>query len=218
VLPANPNPESDTMRALTVALIDWVTKGTEPPPSRYPRLDQRQLAPATRVAMGFPNIPGGPSPDGLVNPVFDYDFGPDFNYSDESGLITKQPPAIRQVLPTLVPKVDADGNDVAGVPSVLRQVPLGTYLGWNITSAGFDKGKICTLNGGYLPFAKTKAERAALGDPRPSLEERYLTHKAYVDAVKAAAEKAVAERFLLRADADRLVAEAAASDVLAEKP
>ena len=222
VLPANPNPESDSMRALTVALIDWITKGTEPPPSRYPRLDQRQLAPATvaatRTAIGFPNIPGGPSPDGLVNPVFDYDFGPDFNYSDESGLITKQPPAIRQILPTLVPKVDADGNDVAGVPSVLRQVPLGTYLGWNITAAGFDKGRICTLNGGYLPFAKTKAERATLGDPRPSLEERYGTHQAYVDAVKAAAEKAVAERFLLRADADRLVAEAAAGDVLAEKP
>ena len=206
------------MRALTLALVDWVTKGTEPPPSRYPRLDQGQLAPATKAAIGFPTIPGAPSPDGVVNPVFDYDFGPDFNYKDESGLITKLPPAVKQILPTLVPKVDSDGNDVAGVPSVLRQVPLGTYLGWNIVSGGFDKGKVCTLSGGYLPFAKTKAERAASADPRPSLEERYGTHQAYVDAVKAAAEKAVAERFLLRADADRLVAEAAASDVLAEKP
>lgn len=217
MLPTNPNPETETMRALTVALIDWVTLGTEPPPSRYPRLDQRQLAPATKDALKFPNIPGAPSPDGLVNTVFDYDFGPDFNYNDESGLITKQPPAIRQILPTLVPMVDSDGNEVAGVPSVLRQVPLGTYLGWNVTAAGFDKGKICTLSGGYLPFARTKAERAASGDPRPSLEERYGSHGAFVDAVKAAADKAVAERFLLRADADRLVAEAAASDVLAEK-
>jgi Alpha/beta hydrolase domain len=218
MLPANPNPENDTMRALTVALIDWVTKGTEPPPSRYPRLDQGQMAPATKAAIGFPDIPGTPSPEGLVNPVFDYDFGPDFNYNDESGLITKQPPAIRRILPTLVPKVDSDGNDVAGVPSVLRQVPLGTYLGWNIVTAGFDKGKICMLNGGFLPFAKTKAERVVSGDPRSSLEERYGTHQAYVDAVKVAAEKAVGERFLLRADADRIVAEAAASDVLIEKP
>jgi hypothetical protein len=77
-------------------LFDWVAKGTEPPPSQYPRLDQHQLAPATKAAIGFPNIPGAPSPDGLVNPVFDFDFGPDFNYSDLSGLITKQPPAIRQ--------------------------------------------------------------------------------------------------------------------------
>jgi hypothetical protein len=217
-LPANPNPESDTMRALTAALIDWVTKGTEPPPSHYPRLDKGQLATATKASIGFPNIPGAPSPDGVVNPVYDYDLGPDFNYNDESGLITKQPPVVKQILPTLVPKVDGDGNDVAGVPSLLRQVPLGTYLGWNIVTAGFDKGKICTLSGGYLPFAKTKAERVASGDPRPSLEERYGTHKAYVDKVKAAADKAVAERFLLPADADRLVGEAAASDVLAEKP
>ncbi len=213
-LPANPNPENETMRALTVALIDWVSKGSEPPPSRYPRLDHGELAAATKAAIGFPNIPGAPSPDGIVNPVFDYDFGPDFNYNDESGLITKQPPSVKRILPTLVPKVDPDGNDVGGVPSVLRQVPLGTYLGWNVIAGGFDKGKICGLSGGYVPFAKTKAERTAAGDPRLSLEERYGSHQAYVDAVKAAAERAVAERFLLRADADRLIAEAAASSVL----
>jgi len=217
VLPANPNPESDTMKALTVALIDWVTKGTEPPPSRYPRLAEHQLVAANKAAMGFPDIPGMPSPDGLLNPVFDYDFGPDFNYVDQSGLITRQPPVVKQVLPTLVPKVDADGNDVGGVPSVLRQAPLGTYTGWNVIGAGFDKGKICLLNGSFIPFAKTKAERTASGDPRRSLEERYSSHAAYVGAVKAAAEEAVAERFLLREDADRLVAEAAASDVLVEK-
>jgi hypothetical protein len=217
VLPANTNPESDTMKALTVALIDWVTKGTEPPPSRYPRLAEHQLVAANKAAMGFPDIPGVLSPDGLVNPVFDYDFGPDFNYVDQSGLITRQPPVVKQVLPTLVPKVDADGNEVGGVPSVLRQAPLGTYTGWNVIAAGFDKGKICLLNGSFIPFAKTKAERSASGDPRLSLEERYGNHSAYVDVVKAAAEKAIAERFLLREDADRLIAEASASDVLVEK-
>jgi hypothetical protein len=217
VLPANPNPESDTMKALTVALIDWVTKGTEPPPSRYPRLAEHELVAANRVAMGFPDIPGVPSPDGLLNPVFDYDLGQDFNYVDESGVITRQPPAVKQVLPTLVPKVDADGNDVGGVPSVLRQAPLGTYMGWNVITSGFDKGKICLLNGSFVPFAKTKAERTASGDPRRSLEERYRNHHAYVEVVRAAAEKAVAERFLLREDANRLIAEAAASDVLVEK-
>jgi hypothetical protein len=214
VLPANPNPQAETMRALTVDLVDWVTKGTEPPPSRYPRLDQGQLAPATKAAIGFPTIPGVPSPDGVVNPVYDYDFGKDFNYNDLSGLITKEPPALKQMIPTLVPKVDADGMDVAGVASILRQAPLGTYLGWNVTAGGFDKGKACQLNGSYVPFAKTKAERVASGDPRPSLEERYGSHQGYVAAVKAAAEKAVAERFLLRSDADHLIAEASASSVL----
>lgn len=214
VLPANPNPESDTMTALRVAMADWVSKGIEPPPSRYPTLAEGQLSPATKSGIGFPSIPGVPSPDGLVNVINDYDFGSEFNYNDLSGAITKLPPSVKQTIPTLVPKVDSDGTDVAGVPSVLRQVPLGTYLGWNVTAAGFDKGKICTLSGAYIPFARTKEERMRGNDPRPSLEERYGTHDAYVEAVKKAATKAVAERFLLVADAERLVAEAAASDVL----
>jgi hypothetical protein len=96
----------------------------------------------------------------------------------------------------------------------MRQTPLGSYLGWNVTAAGFDKGKQCTLSGRFIPFAKTKAERLAAGDPRLSLEERYGTHAGYVAAVKAASEKAVSERFLLRDDADQLIAQASASDLL----
>lgn len=214
VLPANPNPESDTTRALMVNLIEWVTKGTAPPPSRYPLLSHGDLVKATAAATGFPAIPGAPSPDGLVNSLNDYDFGPEFKYNDLSGVITKEPPAIKQVIPTLVPRVNKDGNDEVGVPSVLHQVPLGTYTGWNVTAAGFNKGRICGLNGAFIPFAKTKAERLAAGDPRPSIEERYVSHEAYVAAVKNAADDAVKERFLLPEDADRLVAQAAASDVL----
>jgi hypothetical protein len=217
LLPANPNPEAETMRALTVALIDWVRTGKEPPPSHYPRLDRGELAPADAVAASFPKIPGAPSPANLVNMVADFEFGPDFHYADESGVISKQPPTVKQLLPTLVPKVDADGSDVGGVPSVLRQAPLGSYLGWNPTVRGFDKGKQCTLSGGYIPFARTKAERVASGDPRLSLEERYHDHAGYVTAVKTAAEKAVSEGFLIREDADKLVVQATASDVLVEK-
>jgi hypothetical protein len=214
VLPSNPNPESDTMAALRIAMIDWITKGVDPPPSRYPMLSRDQLATATKASIGFPAIPTAPSPDGLVNPLYDFDFGPDLNYNDLSGSISKNPPEIRQILPTFVPKVDSDGTDVGGVPSVLHQSPLGTYLGWNVTAAGFDKGRICQLAGSYIPFTRTKADRLASQDPRPSLEERYGTHEGYVDAVKKAAKTAVADRFLLPADATRLIAEAAASDVL----
>jgi hypothetical protein len=159
-LPTNPNPESDTMNALRVAMVEWISRGVEPPPSRYPTLARGQLAPATRSAIGFPDIPGVPSPEDLVNPLYDFDFGPEFKYDDLSGAVTKNPPAIKQTLPTLVPKVDADGSDVGGVPSVLRQAPLGSYLGWNITAAGFDKGEICQLAGAYIPFAKTKKQSA----------------------------------------------------------
>ena len=196
------------------AMVDWVVKGTEPPPSRYPRLDKGELAEATSAAIGFPKIPGMPSPDGLVNQVVEHDFGPQVNYNDISGIVTKQPPTIKRTITTLVPKVNADGSDVGGVPSVLREAPLGSYLGWNPTATGFDKGKQCTLSGGYIPFPATKADRTRTGDPRLSLEERYKDHAGYVAAVRAAAEKSVRERFLLEDDAKRLIAEAEASDVL----
>ena len=163
--------------------------------------------------MGFPVIPGQALPDGALNPIYDYDFGPEFRAADLAGTITKAPPAIRAALPTLVPKTDSDGNDLGGVPSVLRQVPLGTYTGWNITAFGWNRGQWCGLNGGFIPFARSKTEREARKDPRPSIEERYGSHEHYVELVKAAATKAVAGRFLLEEDADKLIAQAQASDV-----
>ena len=210
----NPNPSSDTLRALLTALVDWVVKGTLPPPSQYPRLDRGELVAPTQAAMGFPAIPGVPLPDGILNPLYQYDFGPRFHYNDLSGVVTMQPPPIRQVLPSVVTRVDADGNEVAGVASVLHQVPLGTYTGWNTNADGFYKGHIRTNAGGYIPFAKTKAERLASSDPRLSLEERYGTHEKYVAQVRAAAERLVRGRYLLQDDAERLIAQAEASKVL----
>ena len=151
----------------------------------YPKLADKQLAENTKEAMGFPDIPGGPSPTGLATGVFDYDFGPNLRYNDFSGVITNQPPRIRKIIPALMPKVNADGNEIVGVASVLHQAPLGTYTGWNVTAGGFFKGQPCGggLTDGYVPFAKTKAERLASNDPRPSLEERYGTQGGYMCAV-----------------------------------
>jgi hypothetical protein len=159
-------------------------------------------------------IPGVPLPDGIINPLYDYELGPGFHYNDLSGAIAMQPPPIKQVLPSLVPKQDADGNEVVGVASTLHQAPLGTYLGWNVTARGFAKGRECGLNGAFVPFAKTKAERLAAGDPRLSLEERYGSHDGYVTVVRSATARLVRDRFLLQEDADRLIAEATASNVL----
>ena len=213
-LAANPLPELDTVKALTADLVDWVVKGTEPPPSRYPRLTKGELVMPTAAAMGFPTIPGEPSPDGKINPLVEQDFGPGFDPADMSGAPSREPPKIGRTLPSLVPKVDKDGNEaVDGVRPVLLQAPLGTYLGWNETAAGFYKGRGCGFTGGWIPFVRTKAERLAAKDPRGSIEERYESHEAYVAQVKAAAERAVADRFLLPADAARIVGEAEASEI-----
>ena len=202
---ANPNPERETDRALYVALVDWVVNNVEPPPSVYPRLGNGTLVPDNSAAIGWPNIPNAPRPDGVVNPVLDYDYGPEFRYNDESGVITNVPPAIKHVIPTLVPKVDADGNELGGIPSLLQRVPLGTYTSWNPIPAGPLKGREKSLAAGYVPFAKTKAERVASGDPRLSIEERYPTAAIYYAAAVKQANDLVKQRLLLPEDAVRLL-------------
>ncbi len=239
ILRANPMPQTQTVNAIRTHFREWVMNGTLPPPSVYPTLRgsdgehqgeddaeqseghhhhrQGDLVEPTKVAMGFPTIPGlrptAPEP-GFINPVLDYDWGREFNPSDASGVPTNIPPPIRQVIVMRAPRVDADGNEVGGVPVVLRDAPLGTYLGWNITAGGFHRDQLCDYAGGMIPFARTQAERLASGDPRLSLEERYGSHEGYVAAVHAAAANAVARGFLLQVDADALEAQAAASDVL----
>ena len=88
----NPNPQRETDRALYVALVDWVVKSTLPPPSEYPRVGDGTLVPNTSAAMGWPAIPNAPRPDGVVNPVLDYDYGPAFRYNDNSGVVANVPP------------------------------------------------------------------------------------------------------------------------------
>ena len=222
IFPANPVPHTQTVNALRAHFRNWVMRGTPPPDSVWPRLKSGDLVDPNREAMGFPDIPAitvisQTIPGNFIMPVFDYDWGPGFNYNDTSGVPTKQPPPIKRVLRMLVPRVDADGNELGGVPVVLRDAPLGTYLGWNLTAGGerpFHQGQICHYAGGMIPFAKTRAEREASGDPRLSLEERYQDHAGYVAAVRAAAAKAVAAGFLLQEDADALIRQADASAVL----
>jgi hypothetical protein len=168
--------------------------------------------------MGWPSIPGAPTPDNVMNVLMDYDYGPGFRYNDQSGVMTNVVPPIKQVIPTPAAKVDEDGNEVAGVKSVLLQAPLGTYTSWNPVAAGPLKGNEGSLAAGYIAFAMTKAERQASGDPRRSIEERYGSQEGYLCVVKLAARKEVRKRLLLQVDADRLVAQATASPVLPSDP
>ena len=227
---ANPVPATGLVNRMRVALRDWVMLGVDPPPSQWPTLAKKTLVEPTKAAMGFPSgVPGIPDsiflPENFIFPVFDYDWGPEFNESDATGTPTNAPPPILHVIKMMVPRVDADGNELGGVPTVQRDAPLGTYLGWNITSGPgsaaydgrpFHAGQVCNYVGGMVPFFKTKAQRLAAGDPRLSLEERYGTHAGYVAAVTAAANNAFNQGYLLAADRDALIAQAVASDVCSQ--
>jgi len=209
VLISNPNPAADTNRAIFAALVDWVTKGTEPPPSIYPTLASGGLISTTAYERVFPKIKGVPRP--AYSPTYQYDLGKAFDSANMTGVITVNPPRIVRATPQLMPRIDADGNERDGIRSPLITAPLGTYVGWNVFADGFEKGRFCNNIGGFIPFAATKAERMAKGDPRPSLEERYPSHAAYVAKVKAQADALVAQRYMLPADAARIVAEAEAA-------
>ncbi|MCP5117496.1 MAG: hypothetical protein GY953_42280 [bacterium] len=113
-----------------------------------------------------------------------------------------------------MPRINADGNEVAGIRPTALQAPIGTYAGWNLLHERFGVDRHCGANGSFIPFAATKAERDVTGDPRLSLEERYGNHDGYVEAVRSAANSLVAQSFLLPEDAAAIVAEAEASDVL----
>jgi hypothetical protein len=204
-LAGNPNPHKETVRALWVAIRDWVMKNASPPASAYPRIADGTLVAATAAAMGYPKIPNSPAPDGVMNSVLDYDFGPNFRYNDESGVIDNVPAPVKQVIPTLAVKTDADGNEIAGIRTLLLQLPLGTYTSWNPIPSGVLKGQEQSLAAGYIPFAKTKAARLASGDPRLSIEERYPTLWGYYfNAIQISA-NLVNQGYMLPEDANRLL-------------
>jgi hypothetical protein len=208
----NPNSYHYHMRALLIALHDWVIEGRAPPASRYPTIASGTLLPPKPELFEFPKIPGVAF-TAMHNPRTIYHRGPKFNVRNISGIMIEPPTPIRN-MPVLLPKVDRDGNSIGGVRSAVLQAPLGTYLGWNYRAAGYGEGDLCDNAGGFIPFANSKAERLKSGDPRLSLEERYGSHDGYVATVRKAAERLAQERLMLPEDVEGAVAFARASKVL----
>jgi len=196
--PRNPLVSNTTLRALLVDLDAWVTAGREPPASRIPRrADGTLVPPLPQAQMGFPTIPGV-AYNGVLHTGDLFDFGSSF----DKGILTVVPPKLLGTpYKALVPKTDADGNDIAGIRLPDVAVPLATYTGWGLR-AGPASADGCDAAGQKIDFKKTKAERTAAGDPRPSLEERYGTQKKYVDMVTAASQGLLSDRLMLQEDAE----------------
>jgi Alpha/beta hydrolase domain len=207
--PRNPLAPGPSLRALLVAMDEWVTAGTKPPDSRIPRRRDGTLVPSLpQSATGFPVIEGF-TYNGRLHEGDLLDYGSSFS----QGLFTLIPPKLlRSPYPALVPKTDQDGNDIAGIRMVDVAVPTATYTGWALR-AGPAAGDGCDAAGQKINFAQTKAERIAKGDPRLSIEERYPTHDVYVKNVTDAAQQLLQQRFLLAEDVQRYTQRAQASDI-----
>ncbi len=214
----NPNDWAPNLRALLVALERWVLEDVQPPPSEMPTIAGGNLVDADGRSIGWPDIPGV-NYTGRFNALPLVDFGPGFNANDASGILGDSAAVVPGMsYRVLVPRVDADGNEIAGIRPTGVQVPIATYTGWNLQTQGFAEGELCSNTGSYIPFFNTKAERIAAGDPRLSLEERYRDHAAYVEAVRLAAGRLVSQRFLLPDEANSIIAQAEASTILVPKP
>jgi hypothetical protein len=203
---ANVAATSMLFRACLDNLDGWVSKGIEPPPSRIPRRADGTLVEVEEWRKAFPVIPGVALPRGPSR-LERLDFGSDI----DRGLITKEPPEVtpEEIYPVLVPAVDPDGNDVAGVRVPMVQAPLGTYTGWSLRRRGCGHGAMVGITGSYIPLPDSEDEREQTGDPRRSVLARYGSPADYVEAILEAAEALVAQRLMLREDVEHCVAEAA---------
>jgi hypothetical protein len=198
-------------RAVLVMLDRWATDGTQPPPSLLPKTSDGTLITAEDALARYPKLGGVQLPK--LSRLPRYNYGLDF---DGKGIMSVFPPRPfdGQEYPLRVPAIDADGNSIAGLRFPDIEVPLGTYNGWSLRKTGYSEGEQWWNTGSFIPFARTKAERQAKNDPRPSIEERYPSHEAYIQAVADVCAKRVTEGFMLQEDADRFVAAAKARNPL----
>jgi hypothetical protein len=178
-------------RALLVALDRWVTEGAAPPPTTFPNLKSHTLLTLAKVQASYPAIPGAP-------------FSPLFNPLQVIDQKSMPPEASGPAYPLFFPSMDSDGNPQGGIILPEIAVPIATFSGRNVRAEGFSAGELCGLSGSYIPFAATKQERLANGDPRLSLEERYKSAQDYSDKRKHAVDALVQQGFVLPEDAEAL--------------
>lgn len=213
----DPNP---ALRALFIALDEWARFGIRPPRSEVPSVEEETavysvplangLGVVPQHALGWPAIPGV-TYTGLITIRHRFDWGPSF----DQGILTINPPEFSgPVYRSFVSRVDRDGNEVAGVRLPPVAAPIATTSGWALRATAFGGPDGCESSGQWIPFATTKAQRRASGDPRKSLEERYRDHHGYVEAVTKAAERLARKRLLLPEDVQRYLAAAETSTVL----
>ena len=192
-------------RAMIDGMDRWATDGVPPPDSRIPQRADGTLVQFEEWRRQFPAIPGVAIPR-EPNSLPLLDFGPEA----ERGIL-KEPPDVvpGEGYTVLVPAVDVDGNDIAGVRAPMVQAPLGTYCGWNLRARGFGHGAMHEFSGSYIPLPEMPEERRMTGDPRRSILERYQNADAYVAAITAAAQRLVEEGMMLEEDVERVAAAAA---------
>ena len=200
--PANPGDYRPFLRALLLSLDRWSRDGTPPPASVRPTIAAGSLVDWKQKKTGFPRIPGVEYPRVIQQPPR-LDFGRRWQ---KERIIDLHPPGKVGRYRVLVPRCNADGNEVDCLSPPEVVVPIATYTGWNLRSkvAGAEN-ELVSLRGSYFPFPVTMKERKASGDPRESLQERYGTLKTYVRKLRSACRELRSKGYLLEEDLARTI-------------
>jgi hypothetical protein len=200
---ANPGDYRPFLRALLVALDRWSRDGVACPPSVYPTIGGGTLVDWKQQATGFPDLPDVRYPPIIQQPPV-LDLGSRWN---TRRIVDQQPPRILATYRTLVPRVDADGNDLGCLLPPEVAVPEATYTGWNLRRADVGaEDELVSLVGSYLPFPVTVADRQTSSDPRPAVRERYASLDEYLARVDHACRRLETAGYLLSEDRSRILA------------
>lgn len=200
--PCNPlDDRGPLLRALLAALDEWVSADTPPPDSRYPKIAGGTLVSVQAFQRGFPTIRGVRLPESNYAPLR-LDFGALW---EKEGVASHVPPKIGRPFRTLVPMVDADGNEISGIRLPDVAVPIATYTGWNLRAPPHgSENMLAPYTGSFLAFATNRAERIDIGDSRPSVTERYPTREDYLRRHAESAKTLNEQRLLLEEDVARI--------------
>jgi hypothetical protein len=189
-------------RALLVALDRWVADGAEPPPSAYPRIADGTLVPLEKL--NFPRADEMAGPDYMPG-IWRMDFGRSFA---RSGRIEHDPPLVGAPYRVLVPAVDADGNERAGVRQPHVTTPVAAWAGWNIQlPPARDLGFLAGLTGSTFPLPRTPQEATVERDGRRPISERYRDKADYLSRVRGDAGRLAQAGYVLSQDVPAIEAE-----------
>ncbi len=195
-------------RALLTALDEWVSLGTEPPASQIPTISDGTLVTLEEFKKSFPRIPNVIMPGSFYQP-YRLDPGPRW---EQAGIADNVPPQAGPKFVCLVPQVDQDGSEIAGIRLPEIEAPLATYTGWSMRNPSFSNS--LRRNAGTMwPLPRTAEERRQKGDPRESILERYPAKRDYLLEVSKCLLNLKTRRLLLDEDVRMLLMEAAQTTV-----
>jgi hypothetical protein len=191
--PPSPLDPRGVLRGLLVALDDWVSRDVLPPESRFPRIADGTLWTMATWQARFPPGTGWRLPVGPLTPLR-LDWGPRWQTEHVADVV---PPQVTGTFTTLVPAVDADGNELGGIRLPEVSVPLAIYAGWNPRRAETGGEQVLSrLTGSSTRLAWSAATRDP-ADTRPSVLERYSSRNDFVARRVEAARELVRDRLWL---------------------